>query len=76
MATLNPSSMVDELSPEEIERLHVQERREAVKNYRPPKWKSSCVDEVSGKQIDKTMVDHASILSQLPHMCFIILKLK
>ena len=74
MATPYLSTVVGELSPEEIERL--QERREAVKNYRPPKWKSSFVDKVSGKQIDETMVDHASILSQLPHMCFIILKLK
>ena len=74
MATPYLSTVVGELSPEEIERL--QERREAVKNYRPPKWKSSYVDKVSGKQIDETMVDHASILSQLPHMCFIILKLK
>ena len=74
MATPYLSTVVGKLSPEEIERL--KERREAVKKYRPPKRKSSCVDDVSGEQIEQAMVDHASILSQLPHMCYIILKLK
>ena len=63
MATYTPRSypltMVGELSPEEKERL--EKRRTDVKDYKPPKWRSHCVDDVSGEVIEQPMVDHASI---------------
>ena len=63
MATPYPSTVMgelDRLSPQEIERLG--KRRRDVKNYHPPKWRSNCVDDVSGQPIEQAMVDHASIL--------------
>ena len=62
MATPYPLTVVGELeglSPEEIERL--EKRRRDVKDYKPPKWRSNCVDDVSGEVIEQPMVDHASI---------------
>ena len=62
MATPYPATVVGELeglSPEEIGRL--EKRRRDVKNYQPPKWRSNCVDDVSGEVIEQPMVEHASI---------------
>ena len=64
MATPYPSTLIgelDRLSPEEVERL--EKRRSDVMNYRPPKWRSNCADDVSGEPIEQAMVDHASILT-------------
>lgn len=48
------------LRPEEWTRLAT--RRNYIKNYETPKWKSSHMDDVSGEYIEHPMVDHASIL--------------
>ena len=63
MATPYPSTVLGELealSPQELERL--EKRRRDVKNYRPPRWRSNCADDVSGRPMEQAMVDHASIL--------------
>lgn len=49
-----------ELLPEEWERLR--KRRNDVKDYEPPMWRSNLTDDVSGTHIEKRMVEHASIL--------------
>ena len=51
------------LRPEERERL--KKRRQYVKDYDPPKWRSSQPDPVSGQLIERPMVPHASILHSL-----------
>lgn len=48
------------LRPEERQRL--EKRRQYVRDYEPPKWKSSQPDPVSGQLIERPMVPHASIL--------------
>ena len=56
----NPSSPLLDLSEDEWERLR--KRREFVKGYQPPLWRSNTNDLVSGGRIEKKMVEHASIL--------------
>ncbi|CAI8047349.1 hypothetical protein GBAR_LOCUS26165 [Geodia barretti] len=48
------------LRPEERERL--KKRRQYVKDYDPPKWRSSQPDPVSGQLIERPMVPHANIV--------------
>jgi hypothetical protein len=62
---LNPPAAVNhyDLLPEEWSRL--EKRRKAVREYEPPKWVSNHVDVVSGRCIEQSMVDHASILQHL-----------
>lgn len=56
-----------DLLPEEQSRL--EKRRKSVKEYEPPKWISNHVDVVSGRHIERSMVDHASILFVLLSIC-------
>jgi len=59
-AANGPLSPLQDLSTDEWERL--QKRRDFVKNYQPPIWRSRSTDLVSGAPIEKRMVEHASIL--------------
>ena len=52
------------LKPEE--RMRLEKRRKDVRNYEPPKWKSSRPDPVSGNIVERAMVPHASIR---PYVC-------
>lgn len=52
------------LRPEEVAIL--EKRRKAVREYDPPKWRSSYADPVSGQCAETPMVDHASILLVTP----------
>lgn len=69
--SINPSLSLASrtLRPEEWARLDT--RRSYIKDYEPPRWKSSHIDDVSGEYIEHRMVDHASILKlfKLSH-CF------
>ena len=49
-----------DLSPDEWSRL--EKRRQSVRDYDPPKWVSNHVDVVSGRHVEQSMVNHASIL--------------
>lgn len=61
-SSLNPIPAAGnwDLLPEEWSRL--EKRRKSVKEYEPPKWTSNHVDVVSGRHIEQSMVEHASIL--------------
>ena len=52
------------LKPEE--RMRLEKRRKDVRDYEPPKWKSSRPDPVSGNIVERPMVPHASIR---PYVC-------
>ena len=56
------------LRPEEHQRL--EKRRKYVRDYDPPKWKSTYPDPVSNAHLERLMVPHASI----PHSTLIVLK--
>ena len=73
MATPYPSTLIgelDRLSPQEVERL--EKRRSDVMNYRPPKWRSNYMDDVSGQPIEQEMVQHASILTDSSASCYML----
>ena len=49
-----------DLLADEWDRLN--KRRLSVRNYDPPKWVSNHEDVVSGRLVERSMVEHASIL--------------
>ena len=53
------------LRPEEQQRL--EKRRAYVRDYDPPKWRSSHTDPVSGSHVERLMVPHASIPPSLAY---------